>query len=201
MLGFSPHSGWAVVVVVGGDGAEPRVLSRARVEMADPRLTGSRQPYHEVERMPPAQAERRLERFSETARDMAHDAIRALVEEVRTRECHLDTAGILDSAGRKGGSLAAILASHALIHTADGDHFRDALADACGRCGLAVVRVRQRDLSGRAAAVLRRSADSLQGTVKSLGKPLGPPWGADEKSATLLGWLLLAETPVERRPR
>ena len=70
---------------------------------------------------------------------------------------------------------------------------REALAEACRRCGLEVVRVRQRDLAGRAAAALRKSPAQLATTVRELGRPLGAPWGADQKSATLLAWLLLAE--------
>lgn len=60
-LGFAPHSGWAALVAVGADAARPRVLLRERIEMADPRLVGSKQPYHEIEGMPLREAERRLE--------------------------------------------------------------------------------------------------------------------------------------------
>ncbi len=193
-LGFAPHSGWAAVVVVGGDAERPEVLARARVEMADPRLDGSKQPYHAVEELPLPEAERRLARMSESAGAMAYEAIRALVKDINGRGSAAGAAGILDSSGRKAESLAAILGSHALIHTADGDHFREALAHACRRCGLAVTRVRQRDLAGRAARTLGRSTAKIAATVQALGKPLGAPWGADQKSAALLAWLLLGES-------
>jgi hypothetical protein len=29
-------------------------------------------------------------------------------------------------------------------------------------------------------------------TVKELGRSVGPPWGADQKAAALLAWLVLA---------
>jgi hypothetical protein len=179
-------------VAVGGDARNPEALFRGRVEMADPRLRGSSQPYHAVERLRLPEAEARLARFSETAGSMAHDAIRALVEDLGGRGRAPRAAGILDSSGRKGETLSAILSSHALIHTADGDHFREALALGCGRCGLAVVRIRRNDLAARAAAVLRRSAADVLAAVQALGRPLGPPWGADQKSAALIAWLLLA---------
>jgi hypothetical protein len=194
VLGFAPHSGWAAVVVVGGDVDRPEVLVRGRVEMADPRLAGSKQPYHEVEGLPVQEAGRRLAQMSDSATVMAHLAIRALVEEVGKKESAPATAGVLDSSGRKGDTLAAILASHALIHTADGDHFRAALAEGCRRCGLAVVRVRQKDLLDRAAATLGRSPAELATAARALGRSLGAPWGADQKSAAMLAWLLLAET-------
>ena len=180
------------MVVVAGDTDDPQVLARSRVEMADPRLPGSKQPYHEVEELALEEAERRLARLRASAGTMAHEAIRALIDDLGKRDSRPRAAGILDSSGRKGDSLAAVLASHALIHTADGDHFREALAEGCRRCGLAVVRVRQRDLVDRAAATLRQSPARLAATVQTIGKPLHAPWGADQKSAALLAWLLLA---------
>ncbi len=191
-IGFAPHSGWAAVVVVAGDIDRPEVLARSRVEMADPRLQGSKQPYHEVEELSLEEAEKRLARLRASAGTMAHEAIRVLIDDLGKRDSKPRAAGILDSSGRKGNSLAAVLASHALIHTADGDHFREALAEGCRRCGLAVVRVRQRDLVDRAAATLRQSPARLAATVLTMGKPLGAPWGADQKSAALLAWLLVA---------
>ena len=200
-LGFASHSGWAAVVAVGGTIDEPNVLLRDRVEMADARLPGSKQPYHEVEGLPLQEAERRLARLSDSAKSMAYESIRTLVEAIGKGAAVPRVAGILDSSGRKGASLAATLASHALIHTADGDHFREALAESCGRCGLEVVRVRQRELLDRAATVLRKPPARIEATVRDLGRPLGAPWGADQKQATLLGWLLLAGGTGETKSR
>ena len=160
--------------------------------MADPRLAGSKQPYHAVEELPVKEAGRRLARLSESAVALATEGLRQAVQELREGGATPSALGILDSAGRKGGSLEAILASHALIHTADGDHFRHALSEAAETCGLAVARVRERDLLDMAASVLRRPAAQIQGEVQALGKPLGPPWTADQKQATLLAWMLLA---------
>jgi hypothetical protein len=52
--------------------------------------------------------------------------------------------------------------------------------------------VPQRELATRAAATLRRPPQALALTVKQLGREFGAPWGADQKAATLLAWLLLA---------
>ena len=45
-LGWRSHSGWAVLVAVGGSAARPVVLDRQRVELVDGSLP--RQPYHAV---------------------------------------------------------------------------------------------------------------------------------------------------------
>jgi hypothetical protein len=168
------------------------VLLRARVEMADEALDGSKQPYHAVEGMPVKDAARRLARLSASALRLATQALGQAVEDLRVRQHAPVAMGILDSAGRKGGALDAILASHALIHTADGDHFRDALAAAGERCALSVARVPERDLAELASSVLGRPAAQLKSAVLAMGRPLGPPWTADHKQAALLAWVLLA---------
>jgi hypothetical protein len=192
-LGIAPHSGWAAVVIIAGTAAAPRVLARERLELAEDRLIGSRQPYHAIEELPLPEARRCLARFEASAAGLAHAALERLLERVATDGAAARGAGILDSGGRSGTTLGAILASHALIHTAEGQHFRAALAKACEALGLAVTRIPQRELTARAAAVLRRPAAELAARVAALGRTLGAPWGADQKSAALLGWVLLAQ--------
>jgi hypothetical protein len=192
VLGIAPHSGWAAAVLLAGTPAEPRVILRERLELTEARLAGSKQPYHALEGLPLAQAQRQLARFCTSASGLAEGALRALLARAQAAGVEPHGAGILDSAGRGGATLAAILASHALIHTADGNHFRAALAQACQALGLRVARIPQRELTGRAAAVLRRSPEQLAATVRELGRGMGSPWGADQKDAALLAWLLLA---------
>jgi hypothetical protein len=190
-LGIAPHSGWAAVVGIGESDGRLRVLVRERIEMADAADAESKQPYHAVEDLPVHEAEKRLAGYAATARSMAYAAVHRIVGQLGTDRHPVIGLGILDSAGRKGGSLAAILASHALIHTADGDHFRDAIASAATRCKLTVSRIRARDLDGEASAILRTPVKRLHETVKELGRAVGPPWGADQKAAALLAWLVL----------
>jgi hypothetical protein len=173
-------------------GAEPRVLARERIELADAALEGSRQPYHTIEALPLPEAQRRLAQLQASSLAFARQALHALALEARIRGAILHAAGILDSSGRSDAALEAILASHALIHTADGNHFRAALAQACAGEGLAVTRIAQRELAARAATVLGRNPQQLRRVVDSLGRDLGAPWGADQKDAALLAWLLAA---------
>lgn len=191
-IGFSPHSGWAALVALGGSLDSPEVLLRERIEMTSSRLPGPKQPYHEVEGMPTRKAAPLLERYLESATTLATDGLRTAVAALEERGFRVRGAAILQSNGRQGVSLEAILASHALIHTADGDHFRSALAEAGRRCGIEAARVRQRELVERAASALKQPAERLQARVASLGKTVGPPWGADQKQAALLAWLALA---------
>jgi hypothetical protein len=167
------------------------VLLRERLEMTDAAHAGSKQPYHAIEGQPLADAQRQLAQFQASAAALAVKGLRSLIERVRAAGAEPARAGILDSAGRSGVTLEAILASHALIHSADGEHFRAALGRACAELGLTVTRVRARELPQRAAAALGKSERQLADAVSELGRRVGPPWGADQKSAAAFAWLLL----------
>ena len=192
VLAFAPHSGWAAVVAIGGTPARPVVLARERLELTDEKLAGAKQPYHAIEALPLTAARARLAAFRESAGALARLGVSALMGTARTAGIEPIAAGILDSSGRDPGTLEAILASHALIHTADGNHFREALAAACAALAIPCARIRQRDLAGEAARALKRTPKELTAAVARLGREAGTPWGADQKGAALLAWLLLA---------
>ena len=193
MCGLAPHSGWAAAVILGGTAATPRVLARERIELADASTPDSAHPYHALQALPLSKARPQLERYEEAAALCARAAVQQLKGLARAGGASLRAVCILDSSGRSGASLEAILASHALIHTAEGHHFRAALAQAAAAGGLTVTRVASRELSARAQVILGRTERQLGEAVTALGRGLGAPWGADQKSAALLAWLLLGE--------
>ena len=102
------------------------------------------------------------------------------------------TAGLLLASGRPLPGLAKILASHALIHTADGVHFRDALTTAAKGLPLEVTAIPEREVEARTAAKAGVSAEEMRLRIVGLGKALGPPWTQDQKLAALAGLLTLA---------
>lgn len=191
-LGFRAHSGWAALVVVAGDGASVEVVDRRRIEMADPKRPGSKQPYHDAEGLPLKEAAALLDRHSRSARSFAAQAVRAVAEDLRRQGYRLVGSGLLLASGRPLPVLEKVLASHALIHAADGEHFRDALASASEACGLPVTRIPERELAERSEAALRKPAPQLQASIAGLGRFLGPPWTQDQKLAALVAWVVLA---------
>ena len=191
-LGLRAHSGWAVLVVVAGPLNAPSVIDRRRIEIADPGITGSTQPYHAAAQLDLRKAEEFVKRCADGANLLAQQAVRAAVDDTRKRSYEVLGGGILLGSGRPGPTLAATLASHALIHTAEGELFRSALTQAIERCGLPLTKVRERELWNRGVAELHVSLDELQRYVAEMGRPIGPPWRQDEKHAALVGWLTLA---------
>ena len=191
-LGLRVHSGWAALIVVGGSARAPEISARRRIEMADPQLLGSQQPYHAAEGLELAKAGALLKRFRETAERMAVRGLGDVIAEARERNQAIVGCGILESSGRVGSSLATTLASHALIHTADGNHFRDALKGAAEHHDLPVVEVRERELMELASRRLGLSPKEVGRELVELGRPLGPPWTQDQKYAALVARLVLA---------
>jgi hypothetical protein len=191
-LGLRVHSGWAALVVIGGSHRAPEISARRRIEMADPQLPGSQQPYHAAEGLELAKAAALLKRFRETARRMAVRGLGQVIAEARERGQEVVGCGILQSSGRAGTSLATTLASHALIHTADGNHFRDALKRAGEHLDLPVVEVRERELMEQASLMLGQSLPEVGRELVELGRSIGPPWTQDQTYAALVARLVLA---------
>ena len=188
-LGFRSHSGWATLVAVAGSAARPAVVLRQRIELSQ---RTPRQPFHAAEHRSFRAAEELVDRSRTEARDLAVGALRDALARLRAQGHEASSSGLLLASGRALPGLREILASHSLIHAAEGELFREALRHACQACSLRLTEVRERDLEGAAASSLQRSTASLQLEVAAWGKTLGPPWRQDEKRAALVGWLALA---------
>jgi hypothetical protein len=191
-LGFRAHSGWAAAVAVAGSPAAPAVIDRRRLEIADPEDGDAKQPYHAAEGLDLAEAERLVRRCTESSGRLARAAVGAMRAGLQASGHSVVGCGLLLGSGRTLPDLASILASHALIHTAEGQMFRDVLAEAGRHHDLPVLAVRERELMARCTADLGLSEDQIARRLTELGRALGPPWRQDEKLATLAAWLALA---------
>jgi len=186
-LGLRCHSGWAAFVVLGEASASPRILERGRMSLCDATITGSKQPFHEAEPMVFAAAHQYIEKCRASTNDLALRAMRALVDRYGIfRGCCLLTAS-----GRPLPALRDVLESHALIHAAEGEFYRDAVAEAAKQMRIPVFRIRERDLDVAAERLPGSEKDRRERLV-AFGKQVGAPWRQDEKLAALAAWLALA---------
>ena len=187
-VGFRAHSGWAALVAVAGPVAEPIAVLRRRVVLSE---GTPRQPFHAAEGQPFAAAEDLIRRSTEEAAALAERAVKEAIAELREKGHEAVACGLLLATARPLPGLAEILASHALIHTAEGQLFREVLRRASRSCGLRLVEVRERELEEEAGRSLRRSPAELQRRVADWGRALGSPWTQDEKRAALVAWVAL----------
>jgi hypothetical protein len=82
-LGFRVHSGWAAVVAVKGPASSPAVVDRRRIELADPAIRGSLQPFHAAAELDPAAAEELIKQRADSTNALALQSLRQLIGDLR----------------------------------------------------------------------------------------------------------------------
>lgn len=192
-LGFRAHSGWAALVAIAGSVDGPSVLERTRIELADSDMPGSMQPYHAAAELEMIAADELIRKCAATTKIMARRAVRDIVAKLEKRAHVVVACGNLLGSGHSPATLAAALASHPMLHTAEGEMFRNALDDASRHLGLKVVGTKEKQAYELGSAVLGMTEARLQRELSEMGRLVGPPWRQDEKLATVAAWLALAE--------
>ena len=190
-LGIRMHSGWGVLVALSGDAASLEVLDRRRIVTIDPEIHGSSQPYHHAANLGFPESERYLANCAAISERVAFTAIGELLKELDVRGCRIAGAAVLLASGRPLPPLAKILASHPLIHTAEGEFFRNAVSKACERLKIPFTAIRERELEQQAKTTFGKAASGIQRRISTLGVSLGPPWTKDHKTAALAAAMIL----------
>ncbi len=181
-------SGWACAVLLTGAASAPRVVDSRRIDLSDPSIPESRQPYHAgfgTARNAGADLSRLVRSVKRFGRQSAADVIRD----------YRSTGHELRGVGVVVGSLIdpeAIANDHIRIHALEGRLFRNVVEEAAGRCKLACSLFRERDLYAAATASLHQSEHDLRVLVTSLGRAVSGSWRAEQKVAALAAWLVLA---------
>jgi hypothetical protein len=194
-IGVRMHSGWGALVAVSNDAGAVEVIERRRFVVASPETPGGKQPYHFAEDFELVKAEKFLgERFADSKR-LALRAVQEVIGELRGRQYQVTGAAVLLASGRPLPLLPTILVSHALIHAAEGEFFREVFSKACEGLELPVTGIRERDLDERVRTTFGKAANRILQQISLAGRSLGPPWTADQKTAALAALVVLAKRP------
>src|SRR5690348_7484316 len=143
-FGLRVHSGWAAVVAVAAsdqpatESSALTVLERRRIICIDEREPALKHPYHHVERMDLAQAAAYLDHCRSLAEALAGQGLRAVRETLAEKGASVIGAGVVTGSGKPLPELVRILASHPLIHTAEGELFRAVFESACQAIGVPI---------------------------------------------------------------
>jgi hypothetical protein len=191
-IGFRMHSGWGALVAVSHVAGTVEIIERRRIAVIEPKIPGTKQPYHFSERLEFGEAEKFLSRCFAASAQFAVTGIRECIESLWERKYAVTGAAVVLASGRALPPLANILTSHALIHTAEGEFFREAVWKACQSLNLAVSGFRERDLAEAAAAAFEKAAPKMLRQVADAGRSVGPPWTTDQKTAAIAALLVLA---------
>ena len=191
-FGMKAHSGWAVLIVLGTRRGELQVVDRCRMELVEKsEASWAKQPYHAAERLNPTDARDLVTRGLAMARRIAAREIRAAVKRTREAGHEVAACAVLMADPMPDWTVDEILAVHFRMHKAEGVLFRDALARGAEACGLRLLGIPEKLLDEHAERALASSVNSLRKTIASLGKSVGPPWGKDQKDATLAAMIAL----------
>jgi hypothetical protein len=179
------------------------IVDRRRIVVADPGIRGAKQPYHHAATLKLEASETYLANGAAVSERLALAAVAEVVRELDARRYHIVGCAVLTASGRPLPSLSRILSSHALIHAAEGEVFRDAVRQACGRLGIPVTGIPERELDERANAAFGKGASEVQRRIASRGSSIGPPWTKDHKAAALAASMILLRprpsAPTEAR--
>jgi len=187
------HSGWGVLVAVSGHADSPALVDRRRIVVMDPGTPGGKQPYHHAAELSSEKAEQHIAKCMALSETMAQEAITQVFAELSKRNYRVASAAVLMAAGRSLPSLSQILASHPLIHTAEGEFFRKSVIGACEKLQIRVTQIRERELEERAKSAYGKNAAQVSRKISAMGSVIGPPWTADHKAATLAALFTLED--------
>jgi len=194
-LGFKAHSGWAASIVLAADQNSLQILDRRRVELAHDQW--ERQPYHAAEQLEPQAARNLVARGVRAANKYATREVKAAIKRIESAGHKVVTCAVLMGAAMPDWSVDEILAVHFRMHKAEGVLFRKALAEAAIACGLRVAPVPEKGLMEWAVKALKKTENDLMNEIVGLGKRFGPPWGKDQKEATLAAMIALSQMSDE----
>ena len=180
---------------IAGPATAPAVVRRQRVEL----LAGSlpRQPYHEAAESGISLDDGRdlIAEVTRTATAAACSAVTAAVAELDHVGYSVMAVGLASGDHHIPLELARILASHPLLHAAEGQLYEVALADGSAEAGLTVVSVARRTVFEHAATATGMTATALQVALRAAGKVAGPPWQLDHREAAAAALVALAPSP------
>jgi hypothetical protein len=188
-IGFRVHSGWAAAVAVSGSPSQPVILERRRIQIAD--APAPVQPYHAARDLGVERGAPYLDECREAWNALACESLASFIR--RVGGDRVQCCAVLTGSGRIPPTLEATLASHAAIHTAEGEFFRDIVTHAGQSCGLRVHRIKEKQLFDLAERKFSTPSARLRQTLDDLGKIVGPPWQQDQKFAALAAWLAVAD--------
>jgi hypothetical protein len=191
-IGVRMHSGWGAMVAVSNSAGTVEVVDRRRVTITTPGTRGANQPYHFAENLELPEAEKFLGNCLAASKRLALAAVQDVVSELRGRQYLVVGFAVLLASGRPLPPLSKILASHALIHAAEGEFFREAFSKACEGLDLSVTGFRERNLDECVQRTFGKEATRMRQQVYTLGRSLGPPWTKDQKTAAFAALVVLA---------
>lgn len=191
-LGFRIKSGWAAVVLLTRPSHAVQLSDVSRVELSDPRVPETRQPYHAAMGKLETDSEK-LNRRERLVRCIAQQSLADLLVGYRQKGYAITRAGIVVGSEFDPARIAN---PHIRAHALEGRLFRSAVEEHL-RCEKICAEVlRERDAYVRVAARLKQSIDDVKHAIQNLDRSApgnARPWRAEHKLAALAAWFAIEQ--------
>ena len=184
-LGFRVKSGWAAAVLLGDSARSPRLCDIQRIDLSDPRLPETRQPYHaamgELETDP-----RKIDRRVRVVRSIAQRSIATLLAGYRHNGYSIRRAALVVGSRIDPASVAN---PHIRAHAFEGRLFRSVVEKSLQRHRIRTDVLIERDAYTQAAIQLEQLDENVRRTVQNFSRETEAPWRAEQKLAALAAWV------------
>ncbi len=186
-LGFRVKSGWAAAVLLTGSARSPRVCDVQRIDLSDPQVPETRQPYHaamgKLETDP-----RKIDRRVRVVRSIAQRSVAKLLDGYRQNGYSIRRAALVVGSRIDPASIANL---HIRAHALEGQLFRSVLQESLHAHRILSDVLIERDAYARAAVQLKQSNQNVRRVIQKFGQDTEAPWRAEQKLAAVAAWVAL----------
>jgi hypothetical protein len=196
-LGFRVKSGWAAVVLLTGPIDSPALRDNRVIDLSDPRVPETRQPYHATFGQLETDA-KKTNRRTDIVHRVTKQSVTKLLSDYRRKGYSGTRASLVVRSQRDPATIAN---PHIRAHALEGQLFRSALEQALNAHGIRTAILLERDAYVTAGAQLKRPHDEVRQTIQNLGRSSDGPWRAEQKLAALGAWLALCDKPSSAQER
>jgi hypothetical protein len=183
-VGFRVKSGWAAVVLLTDTAHSLQLLDVSRIELCDPRLPETRQPYHAA--MGKLETEPTIVNQRErVVRSISQQSLTRLLKGYQQKGFRIMRAALVVGSQIDPANIAN---PHIRAHALEGRLFRSAVAEILQDHEIRTEVLLERDAYPSVAARLKQSNDDVKRAIQDLGRSApanGRPWRAEQKLAAL----------------
>ena len=186
-LGFRVKSGWAAAVLLTGPACSPQLCDVRRINLSDPRLPETRQPYHAAIGKLETDTTK-INRHIRMVRSIARQSMATLVATYRGKGYAITRSTLVVGSQVDPDSIAN---AHIRAHAFEGQLFRSVLEEALQAHRIHTEVLMERNVYAQGAVKLNESNENMRRVIKNFGENVQGPWRAEQKLAALAAWLAL----------
>jgi hypothetical protein len=177
-IGLKIKSGFAIAAIVQRNQDGPVIEAVRKVLLSSEELPQSRFPYHPTLELPERQGNALSAKAVNEVRRVAAQELRKVLDEFDGLARAAMVVGSVIDPDSLGNP-------HVRVHALEGKLFREVVAEALKKRGIACGVLVERDAYAKAAPTLTSTEPRLRAEIAALGHGRIKPWRAEEKLATL----------------